>query len=163
MFAGYYLGDTISLDLLEGIIGSLPDLQDFDPIMMFFFIVINNVRASFISMVLGVLGGIPPLIIAVINGFFIGHVSYTVALDYGLGVVIAGLLPHGVIEIPSVILSYAAGMGMGYAVINRLRGQGSLKAEFGKAFLLFLTKIIPFLVIAGTIESILISIALGNL
>jgi stage II sporulation protein M len=152
MVAGYYFGDTISMALLEEVMGGLPDLGDFDLIQIFFFIIFNNVTKSFFWMILGVLGGLPPMFFAVLNGFFIGHFSYNVALDYSLGFIAAALIPHGVIEIPTILLSSAMGMGLGYAFINRLRGQGSLRAEFGKALLLYITKIIPLLILAAVLE-----------
>ena len=163
MFAGYYLGDTISLALLEEIMGGLPDLAGFDIIQIFFFIVFNNVTKSFFWMVLGVLGGLPPMFFAVLNGFFIGHFSYNVALDYSLGFIAAALIPHGVLEIPTILLSSAAGMGLGYALINRLRGRGSLRAEFGKALLLYITKIMPLLMLAAVLEVTLTPIVVAFL
>jgi stage II sporulation protein M len=152
MIAGYYLGGSISTELLGEIIGALPDIESFDLIQIITFIVFNNVSKSFLWMVLGFMGGFPPLIFTVLNGFFIGHISYNIALDYSLGFIAAALIPHGVIEIPTILLSSAAGMGLGYALLNRLRGHGSVKVEFGKAFALFITKIIPLLILAAVLE-----------
>ena len=163
MLAGYYLGDKISLDLIYEIMRALPDLEGLDKIQIFTIIVFNNVSLSLLWMVLGVLGGLPPLFFAVRNGFFIGHFSYNVSLDYGLGFIAAALIPHGVIEIPAILLSSAAGMGLGYAMINRLRGKGSLRAEFGKAFALYITKIIPLLVLAAVLEVTLPSLVVAIL
>jgi len=160
MFAGYNLGDTISIELIDEITGGLPNIMGFDIIQIFFLIIRRNITASFLAIILGIVGGIPPLLIMVFNGFFIGHTVYNSALVLGLGLATMTLIPHGIIEIPTVLLSSAAGMSLGYAVINRIRGQGSLKEEFGKARLLFITKIIPLLILAGTIESILIAILL---
>jgi stage II sporulation protein M len=163
MFAGYYLGDSISLELLEEVMGGLPDLEGFDLVQIFIFIVFNNVTKTFFWMLLGVIGGFPPMFFAVLNGFFIGHFSYNVALDYSLGFIAAALIPHGVIEIPTILLSSAAGMGLGYALINKLRGRGSLKKEFGKALLLYLTKILPLLILAAVLEVTLTPIVLALL
>jgi len=161
--AGYALGDAVSLDILEEITGGLPDLEGFDLAQIFIFIVFNNVTKTFIWMVLGVLGGLPPMFFAVLNGFFIGHFSYNVALDYSLGFIVAALIPHGVVEIPTIILSSAVGMGLGYAFINRLRGQGNMRAEFGKAFLLYFTKILPLLILAAVLEVTLTPIVVALL
>ena len=150
--AGYSLGDKIPLELLEEITGGLPDIEGFDIAQIFFVIVFNNVTKTFFTMVLGVMGGLPPLFFAVLNGFFIGHFSYIVALDLSLGFVAAALIPHGIVEIPTIILSSAAGMGLGYALINRLRGKGDLRTEFGKSILLYITKILPLLVLAAVLE-----------
>ena len=163
MVAGYSLGDLISLEFLEEIMGGLPDLEGFDLAQIFFFIVFNNVTKTFFWMVLGVMGGLPPLFFVVLNGFFIGHFSYNVALDYGLGFIAAALIPHGVVEIPTILLSSAAGMGLGYALINRLRGKGDLRAEFGKALRLYFTKVLPLLVLAAVLEVTLTPIVVALL
>ena len=152
LFAGYSLGDKIPQTLLEEVMGSLPDLGELDVTMIFLFIIFNNVINSFVWMILGVIGSIPPLFFAVINGFFLGHFTYNIALETSLGFTVAALVPHGIIEIPTILLSSAAGMGLGYALINRFRGRGSLRAEMGKALQLFITKIVPFLVIAAVVE-----------
>ena len=149
---GYYLGDDISTVTLESILGGLPNLEDFNLTMIFLFIIFNNITKSFLWMVLGILGSFPPLIFTILNGFFLGHFSYNVALEYSLGFTAAALIPHGIIEIPTILLSSAAGMALGYALINRLRGKGNFKREFGRAFYLFLTKIIPFLILSAVIE-----------
>ena len=152
LLAGYSLGDKIPQTLLDEIVGSLPDLGEFDAMMIFLFIVFNNVVKSFVWMILGVIGSFPPLFFAVLNGFFLGHFTYNIALETSIGFTVAALVPHGIIEIPTILLSSAAGMGLGYALINRFRGRGSLRAEMGKALLLFITKIVPFLVISAVVE-----------
>ena len=120
--------------------------------MIFLFIVFNNVFKSFLWMVLGTLGGIPPLFFAVLNGFFLGNFSYSFSLEYSLAFTAAALIPHGIIEIPTILLSSAAGMALGYALINRFRGSGGLGQEFRRALRLFVTKIVPLLVISAVIE-----------
>ncbi len=152
LWAGFQLGDSISMEVLEEFMGSLPNLENFDITMIFLFIVFNNVFKSFLWMVLGVLGSFPPLFFAVLNGFFLGNFSYGTSMEYSLAFTAVALLPHGIIEIPTILLSSAAGMALGYALINRLRGRGSLRTEFGKALRLFVTKIVPLLVISAVIE-----------
>jgi stage II sporulation protein M len=152
LWAGFQLGDSISMEVLEEFMGSLPNLENFDITMIFLFIVFNNVFKSFLWMVLGALGSFPPLFFAVLNGFFLGNFSYGTSMEYSLAFTAAALLPHGIIEIPTILLSSAAGMALGYALINRLRGRGSLRTEFGKALRLFVTKIVPLLVISAVIE-----------
>jgi len=152
LFAGFQLGDSISMEVLEELMGSLPNLENFDMTMIFLFIVFNNVFKSFLWMVLGTLGGIPPLFFAVLNGFFLGNFSYSFSLEYSLAFMAAALIPHGIIEIPTILLSSAAGMALGYALINRFRGSGGFGQEFRRALRLFVPKIVPLLVISAVIE-----------
>jgi stage II sporulation protein M len=163
LYVGYYLGDQIPTELLESVLGGFPDLEDFNITMIFLFIIFNNILKSFLWMILGVIGGFPPLVFTVLNGFFLGNFSYSMASEYSLEFIIAALIPHGIIEIPAILLSSAAGMGLGYALINRLRGMGSVKAEFGRAIYLFLTKIVPFLLLAAIVEVTLTPFIVGGL
>jgi stage II sporulation protein M len=152
MFLGFYLGDSIPTSILEEFIGSLPDLEKFDVIMFFLFIVYHNVSKTLLWMVLGIIGSFPPLFFSVLNGFFLGHVSYVFSLEYSLPLTMAALIPHGIIEFPTILLSSAAGMALGYALLNRLRGRGSIRVEIARAFRLYVTRIVPLLVIAAIIE-----------
>jgi len=103
-------------------------------------------------MVSGVFFSIPSLFFTVLNGFFIGWFSHSVGLEQGLLFTAAALLPHGVIEIPTILLSSAAGMGLGYQLVNRLRGRGSIRAELGKSLRLFIWRIAPLLLLAAIVE-----------
>jgi stage II sporulation protein M len=73
-------------------------------------------------------------------------------LERSLSFVLVGLIPHGIIEIPTLLLCSAMGMSLGYSLINRLRGRGSLRLELIKAMRLFITRILPLIVLAAVIE-----------
>ena len=118
----------------------------------FVFILINNVSKGFFWMLMGVLGGIAPIFFMVTNGYILGWFSYSIVVEHGLGFTIAALFPHGVIEIPTLLLSSAAGMGLGYQLVNRIRGQGSLKEEFGKAIRLYAWRLSPLMIFAAVVE-----------
>jgi stage II sporulation protein M len=152
LFVGYYMGSSVSPTILEELMGALPDLEGLDITAIFLFIVFNNVTKSFIWMVLGLIGSFPPLYFTIMNGFLLGHFSYSFALERSLAFTVTALFPHGVIEIPAILLSSAAGMGLGYQLINRLRGRGSLRVEFAMALRLFVTRIIPLLLLSAILE-----------
>ncbi|UCH58071.1 MAG: stage II sporulation protein M [Candidatus Bathyarchaeota archaeon] len=152
LLVGYNLGGSIQSSVMEELLGGIPDLEGFNVTMIFLFIVYNNVFRSFLWMLLGIVGSFPPLFFTVLFGFFLGHFSYSVSLEQGLGFTVMALIPHGVIEIPTILLSSAAGMALGYALINRLRGRGSLRVEFGRALVLYITRIVPLLILSAVIE-----------
>jgi stage II sporulation protein M len=70
----------------------------------------------------------------------------------GIEYLVAGLVPHGIIEVPVIILCMAMGMGLGYEILNRLRGRGELGKEARLAFSFFITRALPLLVLAAVIE-----------
>jgi len=149
---GFYLGDRISIDVLEELLGTLPDVGNMSLPMLFLFILGNNLFKSFLWMLSGVFFSLPSIFFTVLNGFFIGWISYSVGMEHGFLFTVVALTPHGVIEIPTILLSSAAGMALGYQLVNRLRGRGSLRAEFGKALRLFIWRIAPLLLLAAILE-----------
>ncbi len=152
LVVGYQMGSSVSESILDDLMGALPDLENMDVTMIFLFILFNNITKSFIWMVLGVVGSFPPLYFSIMNGFLLGTFSYSIVLEHNLAYIAASLIPHGVIEVPTILLSSAAGMGLGYQLINRLRGRAGLRAEFGMALQLFITRIIPLLLLAAAVE-----------
>lgn len=78
----------------------------------------HNTRVSITAMALGVAYGIGTFILLFYNGVILG----AVALDYivaGESVFLFGwLLPHGVIEIPAILIAGQGGLVLGYAIIG---------------------------------------------
>lgn len=157
---GFYLGDSIPLEVPEEVSWLLEYIESLSLPMIFIAILLNNLLSSLVWMVMGVLFSVPPLYFIARNGFIVGRVSYTTSLTIGLPMTAFLLIPHGVIEISAVLLSMAAGMGLGYQLINSLRGRGSLRAELGKALRLFVWRITPMLLIAAAVEVALIAVSL---
>ena len=118
-------------------------------LQIFGFIFYNNVSKSFLFMVLGLLFALPPVIFIVFNGFVVGWFAFIFSRQYSLLASFIGIIPHGIIEIPAIILSMAMGMSLGYQFINRIRGRGVLSADAKMALLFFITIVEPMLFIAG--------------
>jgi stage II sporulation protein M len=140
LVVGYGMGESVAPTVLEDLLGAFPDFEEFDVTMIFLF------------MVLGFLGSFPPLYFSIMNGFILGSFSYSIALEKSLAFTVAAILPHGIIEVPTILLGSAAGMGLGYQLINRLRGRGSIGVELILALRLFVTRIVPLLLIAAVVE-----------
>ena len=160
LVAGYSLG---SFDIMEAYLDALPlGIQDYSLVQFLMFIISNNVFNGFLMITLGYVFSFPSLYLSALNGFVIGTISHTMSLELSLSFVLIGLVPHGIIEIPTFLLCSAMGMGLGYSLINRLRGRGSLRLELIKAMRLFLTRILPLIVLAAVIE-VMVSLFLMTL
>jgi len=81
-------------------------------------LMVNNIRVSILALSLGIVWGLGTLIVLFYNGIIIGAVT----LDYllaGQGVFLLGwLLPHGSVEIPSILFAGQAGFVLGYAILG---------------------------------------------
>ena len=149
---GFLLGNRLPQTALQDLMGTFPDISNMNSFDLFSFILVNNALKSLLFMAGGILAGVPPLFFVVFNGFFIGWISYMLYSLEGIEYLVAGLAPHGVIEVPVIILCMAMGMGLGYEVLNRLRGRGELGKEARLAFGFFITRALPLLVLAAVIE-----------
>lgn len=155
-FMGYSMGDEIKASVFEDVLSGLPDPSEASDLELFSAILTNNVIASFIFLASGVVVGVPPLLFIVLNGFFVGWIAYSAAAEMGLGLVFMTLLPHGVIEIPAITLCAAMGVGLGYQIINKLRRREGLQRYVADSLNVFITRIIPLLILAALIETGLI-------
>lgn len=156
IFIGYALGDETSAQSFEGVLSNIPDPTESTSIEMFAAILSNNIVASSLFVISGLLGGVPPLMFMAFNGFFIGYISWNVAQVQGLAFVFATILPHGIIEIPTILLSASMGVGLGYSVIHRLLRRDGLLKYVTTSLSIFVMRIIPLLVFAAGIETALI-------
>jgi stage II sporulation protein M len=127
---------------------------------LFAFVAAYNTFKCLLFMFGGLLGGVLPLFFVIFNGFTVGWVAYDVGTTQGLGYVIAGLAPHGVVEIPAILLAMAMGMSIGYTMLNSLRGQGNVFKELKNAFGFFVTRVFPLLILAALIEVIVTPIVI---
>jgi stage II sporulation protein M len=157
IFMGYSMGNEIPASVFEGVLSNIPDPSQSTDLELFSAILTNNVIACFIFLVSGVLVGVPPLMFIALNGFFVGWVSYSAASELGLGFVLMTLLPHGVIEIPAITLSVAMGVGLGYQIVNKLRRRDGLQRYVVDSLNVFITRIVPMLIVAAIIETGLIT------
>ncbi|MBD0384918.1 stage II sporulation protein M [Paenibacillus sedimenti] len=88
-----------------------------NPQLWFFvFIFLNNAFKSVIIIFLGLLLGVFPLFMLVANGMILGYVLTLQTHESTLSVVLKGILPHGIIEIPVILIACAYGLKLGMLV-----------------------------------------------
>lgn len=94
-------------------------------------ILVNNTRAVAV-MVLGALTlGLLTALALVFNGVVVGYVAGGAAGEQGLGFVLVGLLPHGVLELPAIFV--AGGVAFRIVHLTALRVAGRRDVVLGKA------------------------------
>lgn len=148
-----------SLEELEGVVELLKHLS---LIQIMFLIFLNNALKSLLILVLGIGFGIVPLLFIVYNGYFLGIFSHKILMEQSLLYLMGGLLPHGIIEIPMVVISAAIGIRLGLKGLASLKGeQVYLKEEMITGIKFFFYWIMPLLFIAAVVETFLTSAIIG--
>jgi len=124
------------------------------PLMIMMIIFLKNLLASAMAMLLGLGLGIVPMMVAASNGFLLGVVGYSAVEENGWLFLAAGILPHGIIELPVVLLSIAIGLRLGHLLaLSLLREKVNLSAEVSVAVHFLLRWIMPLLFLAAAIET----------
>lgn len=122
----------------------------------------NNIRVSFLAVAGGLTLGLLTAAVLLFNGVLIGVVA-GVGTAAGNGRVIVELVaPHGVLELSCIIVAGAAGLRMGWALVDpgrRPRGQ-ALMTE-GRAAMELVLGTAVWLVVAGLTEGLITPLGIG--
>ncbi|NLM53027.1 MAG: stage II sporulation protein M [Firmicutes bacterium] len=133
------------------------ETREISPLQMSFFYFIRNVSAVLYVSFLGIILGIPSLFSAIANGSVLGLVTFHLAQQGKATIpyLIAGIVPHGMFELPAFFLSVALGLKLGYHVIFPLPNMSrahTLRRIFAE-MILSLPYLLVLLAIAALIEA----------
>jgi uncharacterized membrane protein SpoIIM required for sporulation len=78
----------------------------------------HNTKVSIFVMALGITWGIGTILLLFYNGIILGAVTLDYVLAHETEFLVAWLFPHGVVEIPAVLLAGQAGFVLAYALIG---------------------------------------------
>ena len=132
------------------------------PLMIMIIIFLKNLLASAMAMLLGLGLGLIPLLVVTSNGFLLGVVAHGAVKQGGLLFLAAGILPHGILELPAVLASIAMGFRLGYLLALTLaREKVDLAGETRIAVRLLWRYITPLLLLAAAIETFITPIAIS--
>jgi stage II sporulation protein M len=155
--AGYIYPFFFEEKILEFIRELLSKTKEMTPLKLIRFIILNNIQSSLVAIVFGIILGIIPFLVAVVNGYILGFVANRTIAAEGI-IIVWRLFPHGILEIPAVIISIAMGLRLGMFLFT-YDGKNKGK-EFWKWILsslkVFVLIVLPMLIIAGIVEGILI-------
>jgi stage II sporulation protein M len=120
MVAGYYLEGPL-LAYLSGQLEGLKELkngveqQKYPQLALFLLIFINNSVKAVLIMFFGIAFGVIPVFFIIVNGLLIGFLLRLVSDNNQDPVllVLTGILPHGILEIPAILISAAIGLKLG--------------------------------------------------
>ena len=127
------------------------------------FIFLKNVSAVLVSFVFSPILCLLPVAALTFNGFLLSFVSAMVIKEHSLGLLVAGLLPHGIFELPALIIGEAAALSFGSQVMIALfskEARGRLPSGTKRNFR-YLILAFALLVPAAIIETFVTPLFLG--
>ena len=167
-FVSLALGVLIGQNIAEGLIGQLGGiLGPLAPtgnisILLLLIIFINNAIKALGLVFLGIPLGVPPVLFIGLNGFILGGFSSALESVNGWRYVIASFVPHGVIEIPVILLATALGLTLGMESLKwLLRRESRVKLQLSNGLKVYVRWILPGLAIAAIIEVLVTPLLIG--
>lgn len=150
---GYFFPVFFSEQILSLLKKLVQETSGMNFVQLFLFLIENNIYAAFSGMITGIFLGLFPIFTAITNGYVLGFVMNKTAEVVGQGVLLR-LLPHGIFELPALILSLGLGIRIGAFVFAK-KGKKieDLKYALENSLKIFLFIVIPLLLIAGVIEA----------
>jgi len=167
-FISLVLGMLFGQDTIEGLMGQLGAILG--PlastgkltILLFLIIFINNAIKTLGIIFLGILLGLPTLLFIGLNGFILGGLGSALESVNGWRYVIASFVPHGVIEIPVILLAAAFGFTVGMESLKWLiRRESQVKLQLSNGLKVYVRWILPGLAIAAIIEVLVTPLLIG--
>lgn len=119
---GMLLGLTAPTDTITDDTAGLGEIADFlgslSPASLFLVILINNVFSLVISFATSPVFLIMPILALTVNGWLLAAVGAEIVRVESFSFLLAGILPHGILEIPALIIAQAAAMSFGATVVT---------------------------------------------
>ena len=113
----------------------------------------NNLKTVLLAELFGMGLGVFPVFVIVSNGVLAGLVIHTATVEKGIIYTALAILPHGVLEIPMVLLGASIGLRLGNEAANALRGRKTdIRREFLNGMRVFLYIVVPMLLLSAFIE-----------
>jgi stage II sporulation protein M len=115
----------------------------------------NNAFKTLLAIFLGIFAGVVPAFFLLANGCAIGIVFYLSVQSRGVWASLLAIVPHGLFELPAVLLGTSIGLLLGVHATKRIFGktETTLGAQLGRALKFFLVVIVPILLLAAFIEA----------
>jgi stage II sporulation protein M len=138
-------------DLLKQFAKMFRGLPRFQLAVAIFF---NNSLKTLIVILLGPLLGLAPVLFLVVNGAILGAVMPVAAESRGLWPSLMTILPHGVLELPAILLGTSIGLRLGTQTWRHFAGtaEQSLMSELATGLKIYFYVIVPLLLAAAAIE-----------
>ncbi|MBB3114327.1 stage II sporulation protein M [Paenibacillus phyllosphaerae] len=127
------------------------------------FIFLNNVIKSILVMYIGAAFGLIPIFFLAVNGMVLGYVVNQAAGQGGdmlYTIIVKGLLPHGILEIPAILIACAYGIKFGALMFQGIGNLFVKRDGWGASVERFVVRTVPVsvllvvtLLVAAVIES----------
>lgn len=167
-FVSFALGILFGRNIAEDLIGLLGGIMGPSTpaaglsFLLFLGVFVNNAIKALGLVFLGILLGVPSVLLIGLNGFILGGVGAVLDSAGGWTYVVASFLPHGIVEIPVVLLAAALGLTLGMESFRWLsRKESRIRLQLSDSLRVYVRLILPGLAVAAIIEAFVTPLVIG--
>jgi stage II sporulation protein M len=146
-----------SRDTINQLFSGLSFARNIPTFQLFIFIFLNNAIKALLVILLGFLFGIVPIFFVFTNANLIGLVVAVFGPREGFLQVVLSLLPHGIFEIPAILIASGYGLWLGVKFYRKLRYEEPFMEAFRFSMRKYFTVVFPLLLLAAFIEAYITS------
>jgi stage II sporulation protein M len=155
LVAGMLIGQNLVEGLLSQlgtVLGPLASTGNLS-LLLLLIIFANNAIKALGLIFLGILLGLPPVLFIGLNGFILGGLGSALEAVNGWRYAVASFVPHGVIEIPVILLATALGLTAGIESFRWLvRKESRVRLQLSHGLKVYVRWILPGVAVAAIIE-----------
>lgn len=128
-------------------------LKSSTQLQVFIKIFLNNYISTLLTLLIGLFFGIGPIIFLFINGFFLGNLIAFASTKVSIFKIGLAIVPHGIFEVPAVIIASSYGLWWGVKNYRKLRYKDSFKDNFTLPMKRYINVVVPLLLIGAFVET----------
>jgi stage II sporulation protein M len=139
------------LKVFQEMIGN--EIASDNPPLLALQLFLNNLQACVLLFLGGAVFGLITLFVLSFNGIVIGGILEMVGGKAGSLVMMAAIIPHGIFELPAILVSATLGLMLGKAVLREFSGDGNAAEQARILGGFFVRYVIPFIAFAACVEA----------
>lgn len=128
-------------------------LQTSTQFQTFIKIFLNNYLSTLLSLLIGLAFGLGPVLFLLINGFAMGNLVGFALTRVSAYKIVLAILPHGIFEVPAILLAASYGLWWGVKNYRKLRYRISFRETFHLPLKRYLHIVVPLLVVGAFVEA----------
>ncbi len=154
--AGFYFANEnpkLAKKTIEQLFSQFEFIKNMNPSLIFLLIFLNNSIKALVAMLAGFLFGLFPVLFVILNGYLTGLVIQVKGMEMGFKKIALALIPHGIVEIPAIIIACSYGIWLGRRFWNAINGKEKFRNAVFFALKKYLRIVLPMLIVAAIIET----------
>ncbi|MFO7968431.1 MAG: stage II sporulation protein M [Archaeoglobaceae archaeon] len=164
--SGYYYAQSnpgLASESFDMLSQQFEVITDLHPVLILLFIFFNNFIKALVATATGFFFGLAPIFFITFNGYIIGLVVYVSGSNIGMYQIMMRLIPHGIFEIPAILLACSYGLWAGKQFYRRtFRKEAiSIKETILQASYKCVRVVFPLLLVAAVVETVITPLVAG--